>query len=303
MTVIGALLPVFLLIAIGWGLKRAKFPGDDLWPPLERLIYYILFPALLVSTLAQADLSNVSVLPMSVAMVGAMLAVAGLAMVFRRRLGINGGSFSSVFQGSIRCNTYVAIAAAVALFGEPGLALASIGTLCVVPLGNVLAVTVLAKYAGHSAPTARDIAGQIVRNPLVMACLVGIALNIIGFGLPPVIDDLLAIMGRATLALAVMSVGAGLDLSALQGLRRAIVVTMGLKLLAMPVITALACVVLGVEGVTKTSAIMFTAMPTAASSYILARQLGGDSALMAGIVTATTLGAVVSLPVLLAVFT
>lgn len=301
MTIATALLPVFLLIALGWGLKRSGFPGDGFWAPAERLIYYILFPALLVSTLARADLSGVRVVPMAAALVGAVLVVAGAARGLRRRLGLNGGGFSSVFQGAIRCNTYVAFAVASALYGAPGITLASIGTLGVVPLVNVLAVTVLTRHAGRDTPSAGDIAGLLVRNPLIMACVAGLALNATGAGVPPIVDDLLAILGRATLALAVMAVGAGLEIRALHAVRRAVFVTAALKLVAMPLVTAVLCWLFGVEGVTRTTAVLFTAMPTAASSYILARQLGGDSTLMAGIVTATTLAAGVTLPVLLAV--
>ena len=77
---LGALAPVALVIALGWGLRRARFPGDAFWAPAERLTYYVLFPALLVNNLAGAPLAALPVAPMALAMAAAILAGAFVAL-------------------------------------------------------------------------------------------------------------------------------------------------------------------------------------------------------------------------------
>jgi predicted permease len=118
LTTFGALAPVFLLIALGWLLRVRGFPGDPFWPGAERLVYWILFPALLLATTASSDLTGVRTLPVAVALVAAIVATSALAFALRGRLGLDGASFTSVFQGAIRSNTYVGLAGAGALYGE-----------------------------------------------------------------------------------------------------------------------------------------------------------------------------------------
>jgi hypothetical protein len=297
--VVSALLPVFLLIALGWWLKRKGFPGDAFWAPAERLVYFVFFPSLLVTNLSEADLDGLSVGPMATAMVLAVVAMAAIALLLRRRLGLGDPAFTSFFQGAVRSNAYVALAVAGAIFGEAGLTLAAIATAVVVPTVNVLCVTALAHYSEGQRPSLRGILKLLSRNPLILGCLAGILLNVGGAHLPGVIHDPLVIMGRATLPLALTAVGAGLSLKALNHTLRPVFVAALCKLAVLPLLTALACALFGVEGITRAVAILFTAMPTAASSYVLARQLGGDAGLMASMVTVSTLAALISLTVLL----
>ena len=135
-----------------------------------------------------------------------------------------------------------------------------------------------------------------LKNPIIIACLLGATLNVTGFGLPPVIGPILEIIGRAALPLGLMAVGAGLDFTAVREARNAVIGTAALKLAVTPAVTYGACQVFGVTGPAAAVAVMFMALPVSAASYVMSRQLGGDGPLMAGIVTATTLGAAVMLP-------
>src|SRR5918996_5437683 len=126
LTTFGALAPIFLLIALGWLLRERGFLGDAFWPGAERLVYWILFPPLLLLTTAGSDLTGFRTLPIALALVAAILATSALAYTLRGRLGLDGASFTSVFQGAIRSNTYVALAGAGALYGEAGLAVMGI---------------------------------------------------------------------------------------------------------------------------------------------------------------------------------
>ncbi len=299
--IVSALLPIFLLIALGWALKRIGFPGDGFWAPAERLVYFIFFPALLVDTLANADLAGFAVAPMAAALVSAILLMALTALLARRFSGLGNASFTSLFQGMIRSNSYVALAGATALLGDAGLTLASIAAAFVVPTVNILSVTVLAHYTEGQRPGFIGLGRLLGRNPLILACAVGITINLSGLQLPLFLDRLIEVLGRPTLPLALVAVGAGLSITALKTSHAPVIAAALFKLLLLPTFTALGCWVFGVEGVTRQVAVLFTAMPTAASSYVLARQLGGDAVLMASIVTVSTLGALASLPVVLTV--
>lgn len=295
MSLVSALLPVFSLILLGLLLKKIRFPGDKgFWDGAERLIYYVLFPSLLFTNLASAELEAVPVGAMAGVLAGAVLIVTLTLLLIRPLLGIPGAAFSSLFQGAIRQNTYVGLAGAAAIAGSRGLTLASVAIAVLIPLLNLLSVGVLSYFSGGRG-WGRALL-EIVRNPLILACVAGIALNYGGISLPNWIADPLAMLGRAALPLGLLSVGAALRLTVGAGELKAIVLASAAKLLLIPWLVWLGCGQVGLEAQATTVALLFAAVPTSVSSYILARQLGGDEHLMAAIITVQTLLAMVSMP-------
>lgn len=301
--IINALLPVFLIIALGWGIRRMGFADSALWVPLERLIYFILFPCLLVQTLATADLAGVDVGPMGAALLSAIFVMTGGLTVMRARLNLNGAEYSSLFQGAVRWNGFVGIAAASSLFGSAGVTLMAIAIAFMVPTVNLLSIYVLTRHASAQPAHMRAALIAVIRNPLIVACLIGILLNVSGLGLAPVIDTSFDVLGSAALPLGLLAVGAALDLSHMRQFGGPILLGTGLKMLGMPLLVALTTWGFGVEGITRDIAILCASVPGATSSYILARQLGGDARMMAGMITATTVVALVTMPLILALFT
>jgi hypothetical protein len=295
----GALAPVFLLIALGGLLRARGFPGAAFWPAAERLVYYVLFPALLFLTTATSELAGFGLLPLAVALIGALLAVGALALLLGPWLGVDHAGLTSVFQGAIRTNTYVGLGAAGTLYGAAGLEVLGIVIFIVVTTVNLLSVIALIHY-GKKAAGGREVLSSVARNPLILACLAGFALNAAGVDLSGVPHDTLAVLGQASLTLGLLCVGAGLELADLGRKRAAALATCALKLVLMPAVTALACRLLGVEGLSAAIAVLFTAGPISASSYVLARQLGGDAPLMAGLITLTTIAAALTMPLTLA---
>ena len=164
--VIAALLPVFLLIVLGFALRRSLMRLDTQWHGLERLTYYVLFPTLLIQTLVQADLASVPVAGVGGALFLAALVMTLLCLALKplfSRLAIDGPAFTSIFQGATRWQTYVALAVSSNLFGQTGLALASVAMVAIIPLVNVLSVWVLAQYASperQSVRTGRQAGGS-----------------------------------------------------------------------------------------------------------------------------------------------
>lgn len=298
-TVALAILPVFLLIFLGTFLFRTGLLNSEFWAAAERLTYSLLFPALIVATLAKGRLTAGEVLPMVGAIDGAILFMALLALALKPMLRLSGPELGSFVQAVVRMNTYLGLAVTMALFGADGLAKAAIAVAAIVPLVNVLCVTVLVRWGERDGRVRPHLLGQLLRNPLVLASALGIGLNLSGVGLPPVLGPMLEILGRSALALGLLAVGAALDLGAVRRGGALLGVSALLKLLVLPALTLLACLLLGVEGSALGVAVLFNALPTASTAYILARQLGGDHRLMAAMITGQTAISMLTIPLVL----
>lgn len=294
-----ALTPTALLIALGHVLRfRTGLLPDAFWPPAEKLSYYVLLPALIVHSLAMSDLADVPVGAMVAALALPLMAVGAALVALRRRLSLPGPAFTSVFQGAVRFNTYVGVTAAVALYGTQGGALSAIAIAAVVPTVNVLTVLVFARYVSVGTGL-RHVLRGIASNPLILACVVGIGMHVLDFPLPPGIEGFVRALGQASLPLGLLCVGAALDGRSLGTSPRPVIISSTAKFVAMPLLTGVACLLLGVDGLPALIAVLFNALPTASSSYVMARQLGGDAPLMASLVASQTIIAAITLPVAL----
>lgn len=301
--VIAALLPVFLLIVLGFILKRTLLRLDTQWHGLERLTYYVLLPVFLIQTLVKADLSTVPVGGVGGALLLSALAVSLVCLALRpllARAGVDGPAFTSIFQGATRWQTYVALAVSGSLFGTLGLALASVAMIAIVPTVNVLCVTVLAQYASPEKRSAGSIAVTVVSNPLIWACLIGLAINVTHIPLPRLWHEVADALGRSSLAIGLLVTGAGLQLKGLFKPSLAAGVAVVLKLVLMPAIAVTLALQFGITGSSLAVVTICSAVPTASSAYVLARQMGGDAPLLAQIITLQTILAAVTMPVAIA---
>lgn len=294
-----ALGPLFALILLGAALGWARFPGGDFWPLLERFIYYLLFPAMLVATLASADVSQVPVLRLAICLLGGMGLLALGLWLARRHLQLSAPVFTSAFQGVVRFNTYVGVAGAAALHGVSGTTVAAVAVALMVPTANILCVLAFIASGTLGSASLGASAMALARNPLILACVIGIALNLSGIGLPGWSGEAIGLLGDAALPLGLVAVGVALRPQALWHGGKAFWVSSILKLIVTPLVVGGLAWICGLEGVDRDVVLLFAALPTATSAYILARQLGGDAELMAAIITGQTLLAMLTLPLLL----
>jgi hypothetical protein len=285
-----ALLPTLLLIGLGAALRARGFLSDAFWPQAERLAYFVLLPALFFNGLATAKLDSVPVFALVATLALATLAVAALLVAARPLLPVDGPAFTSVFQGGIRFNNYVGVTVAIGLFGASAVPLAAICNAAIVPTVNVLCVLVFARH-GRARMSGRGVARQLAVNPLILSCALGVAFQALAIPLPPGLEPTLRALGAASLPLGLLCVGAALDFSAARRWVGPVSASSFAKFLAMPLAAALIARAVGLEGDALTIVILFQTLPCASSAYILARQLGGDAPLMAGITaTQTALG-------------
>lgn len=301
--VISALLPVFLLIVLGFILRRSLMRLDTQWHGLERLTYYVLFPMLLIQTLVKADLSSVPVAGVGGALMLSALVMSLLCLALRpllSRRSIDGPAFTSIFQGATRWQTYVALAVASNLFGHTGLALASVAMVAIIPLVNVFSVSVLARYAAPEQPSIRAVVMTVVKNPLIWACAIGLAVNVMHLPLPKIWHDVADALGRSSLGIGLLVTGAGLHLEGLLRPSLAASIAVFLKLILMPMLAVALALWFGISGSSLVIVAVCSAVPTSSSAYVLARQMGGDAPLLAQIITLQTILAVITMPIVIA---
>jgi predicted permease len=301
-SILTSLLPVFLIIICGYLFKKSKFPGDDFWPGTEKIVYYFLYPALLFSSSAGASWEFFSVASMVWAILGAMFVMSGILLLLRPRLTRNDASFTSVFQGSLRFTSYIGFAAAFSLFGNEGLYLAAVFITVMIPMVNILCVMVLVRYGGQKSGL-YWIFATVIKNPLIIACLAGMAFNLLGLQLPAMLQNFTIILGRGSLPLGLLAVGASLQVSSIQKAGKEVIYACLLKLALMPLLMWLSCTLFEVDALSTAVAVLFAALPGSPLSYILAKQLGGDTRLMSSIIAVQTGISMVSLPIVIALVT
>ncbi|MDA9469492.1 AEC family transporter [Bradyrhizobium sp. CCBAU 53415] len=301
--VIAALLPVFILIVLGVVLRHSLMRLDTQWHGLEQLTYFVLFPMLLIQTLVKADLSRVPVAGVGGALLLSALAMSLLCLALRpalSRLGIDGPAFSSIFQGATRWQTFVALSIAANMFGDLGLALASVAMVAIIPLVNVFSVAVLAHYAAQEKRSPRAIAMTVIRNPLIWACAIGLAVNLMHLPLPKIWHEVADALSRSSLAIGLLVTGAGLHLKGLLRPSLGAAIGVGLKLVLMPALALGLAAWFGITGNGLAIVAICAAVPTSPSAYVLARQMGGDAPLLAQIITLQTILAAITMPIAIA---
>ncbi len=303
--ILTALVPVFLIIALGTLLRRILLKDPLHWVGLERLTYFVLFPALLIVSAVKADLTKVNVLAVAATLFGTILVLAAGIFLARhqlmRILKVDGPAFTSLFQGSARWNTYIALAVAGGLYGAEGITVAAVALVALIPVINVMAVLILAHYASDTPPTVRSVFAHLLRNPYIWACIIGGALNYTGFPVPKVVLEFGDILGRASLAVGLLVVGGGLAISQLARPKPIVYVASVLKLLVKPSLAIGFGLLLGLTPIELAVVVITASVPAAPAGYVLARQMGGDAALLAEMLTVQIMAAAVTMPLMVGI--
>ena len=293
MHIVNILLPDFLLILFGAILIRVTKWGTSFWEGMERLIYYVLFPALLFYSTARS--------PIDFAQTGTFLQIAMAACISGIVLGwlarplfkAEPMIFASGVQTAFRFNSYIALAIASRLGGPDGTSLMGLIIGFAVPLSNMAAVHALVKNKGN-------LLLELLKNPLLLATLSGVSFNLAGFQLPELASAFLSRLGNASIALGLIMVGAGLRMSGLHAAKGLAAWLLLVKLVAVPAITYGLGIWARLPQEQLTLVVMFAALPTASSCYVLAVRMGGNGPFTAFLISAGTLLSMGTLPVWLA---
>ena len=284
------LFPDFALILLGAAIRRWMHLGDHFWNGVEKLVYFILFPALLINAIIKTRLDLGAALPLLATAFAAMAGGMLLGILPKLVTRLPALTYASLFQCAYRFNSYIALAVAGMLFGSPGIATMGLIVGAAVPLANLVSVWMLARHGEVG------LWREVARNPLIWGTATGFLLNLLGFVPPAPLQAFLGRLADASIALGLITVGAALRLDSSPGVRGYSIWLLGVKLLALPLIALGTGALLGLSGLNYQVVVMFAALPTASSAYILAMRMGGDGRRVAGLISATTLGSMLTLP-------
>ncbi len=289
------LLPDFLLIALGFVVCRHTALDRRIWEAAEKLVYFLLFPVLLFNSILKSPLQPTQTLDLGLAGIGTLVIGVALALAIGRWPGVDKRLHASGAQVAYRFNSYIALALAERLYGAQGLAWMALLMALAIPICNVAAVWPLARHGGHS------YGREIVRNPLIISTVLGLAGNASGLVLPEAMTTTLQRIGLAALPIGLMAVGAGLTLGGLKAAPGLATALLGIRHALLPAVAIGLALALHLPPEQRSIVVLFGALPTAASAYVLAARMGGDGSFVAGLVTVSTLLGMVSVPLWLAV--
>jgi len=294
--ILEALSPIFAIILLGFLVSRTPISNPAVWEGLERLTYYVFFPALLVDRLSNTRIQVEELLDIGYALGLALFVFTILFTGLRKFIAQDQASLSSVYQGGIRFNTYIGLACIEALYGNNGLALAALCLVIYIPLVNVLSVISISATGSGGSNRFVIVIGSVLTNPLVLACLFGLGLNIYDVDVPELAWQVVEVLSQPALPLGLLAVGAGIRLVAIGDQTWQLIVSVFCKLAAFPALVVVCTLLFQVRPSLAAVMLLLTCLPAPPSAYILARQLGGNVSLMANIITLQTIFAFFTIP-------
>jgi malonate transporter len=295
MNTVALLFPDFALIAIGLILFRITDWGAEFWAGAEKLVYFVLFPSLLFYSTAQT--------PLHLETTGAMILISALSTLSAitltwigkpllrsqaRKVPEQALQYECGMQTAYRFNSYIALALMSRLAGEQGAGLAALLIGFGVPLCNIASVHSMVKKDGH-------LLRELARNPLLLATAGGLLFNLLGLTIPEVAGAIFTRMGNAAVAIGLILVGAGLRLAGMHQGKAISAYFISIKLLILPAIAYAMARYAGLPPLQLQILVLFCALPTASSAYILAARMGGNGPLVAFQISAGTILSVFTL--------
>ena len=286
--IFSSLIPIFSLIVIGYLFKKISFPSHEFWPMADKLTYYILMPALLVLTLSKAKFDANSITFILVSILAIFITMI-ILMIFNKFSPTTNDSFTSIVQGGIRFNTYVFLALSGSIFGQNGLILSAIIITFAIPILNIFCITIFALYSQNNKIDFMYLLKSILKNPLIISCVIGALINFSTLQIPISIENLLKILSSAALPMGLLSIGYALVLKEIHSSKKELIVSCFAKFIVLPFFMFVVAKFFALDNMMISILMLFSVLPTAPSAFMLARQLKGDLSLMTGIITVQTL--------------
>lgn len=297
MIVIHAVLPIFLVVALGRAIAATGLIDRIGWSAIERIGLYILFPALIIDVLSTASF-NGSTFAMLAALICGQLLMAAIGLLSHYWPGISKGSVAAIIQSNVRWHTFIGLSVAQAIFGSEGLALLAVAAAGMIPTANLISTSAFAAYS-ETPGSLRDRMVQVITNPLILACFIGGLLNITNFVPTGPIDDALGLVGQSAITVGLLTAGAAINFKSLHANLSKVLTWSLIRVLIMPILAVGLAYLFDINGLSRSIMIVATATPTASAGVILARQLNGDAALAANLIAMQALLVVFTLPLML----
>lgn len=309
--VFSSILPIFLITLLGSIIKKQWLKSEEFWSGLEKLSYFILFPTMLFTYTASINIESMIQVQLIFGLILSTVIISIMLIFYKNYACCNNVAFTSIFQGSIRYNNYFFFGVTNALFGTTGLAIASVIALYMIIVTNILSVMVFAHCMLGQDDKNNNILDLVMlsiklicTNPLIIASLLGFIVNYSGIKLNVGMLNTMTTLSNSALVIGMLNVGAGLQFIASKEkhIINQIMVASLAKLILLPIITAIILFIISIHDTERSVGILYSCMPCSSTSYALSRQLGGDPASMASIITFTTVFSIVSLSILMYIF-
>ena len=291
LTILLGLSPSFLMVILG-GLVRNRLSGNA-WQGLDKLNFEILFPALLFVSAASRPIEVANLLRMAPAVWAILLAGLLLGLLSRRIGPASFLDFAGAWQTAWRFNSAIALVA-VATLSRANEAQMAVAIGLAVPVANIFAVSALSR--GGSLGLWASVK-RVAMNPFLLSSVGGVVVGIVGLPIPAIILSLLQMLAAAAIPIALISVGATMNWSALARLDRFNGAICAIKLIALPTIALIGCIVSDIPPAIGTVLVVFAALPTASAAHVLAAGFGASRELVATLVAQSTLLGAVTLPI------
>lgn len=296
-TILPVISSILLVMLLGYGLSKRLLTEPVFWQGISKLAYWVLFPVLIIRTLANATIDIELLLPLLVIFAVSLILILIYCVWASRLLSQDGPSAASLAQGGIRHNGFIGLAVLFDMFGLPGQEIGALVLAVLVPPTNVLSVlcvSVLVQRKQANSISAL-VVKELLRNPMLIAVAIGLTLNGLAFSMPHILDQSMALLSRAALPLLLLSIGASLSIRALKGDWLVLMVALSTKLLVFPALVLAGALWFNLTPLVTVCLVVFGALPTAVSAYPFIQQMGGNAKLMADIITLQTLASLIGL--------
>ncbi|MFO7830887.1 MAG: AEC family transporter [Desulfuromonadaceae bacterium] len=300
--ILETLFPIIALVVLGYGVRRTEFVPLEFFRASDKLVYFIFFPAMLfwkVSTATGSDAVDASLIWAGIAAVSAVFLASTVFILKGGVAPFQAGSFS---QSCYRFNTYIGMAVVLQAMGDAGVVQFAVLVGILIPIINVMAVTILIWFSGQEMTRAqkqRYLVRALASNPLIIACVAGLLLSASGLALPAFVNNTFSLASMVALPLALISIGSAFSFKHLPGYFRLSGVAVLFKLVMLPLVGAACLYLFGVEGSAFKAAMIFFCLPTSTAIYVLSSQLNSDTHLASASIVLSTMASFVSLSLVL----
>jgi hypothetical protein len=303
---VSGILPVALLIFLGYVLKKSGFLPLSVWGPIEKFAVSVLYPGFLIPAIWHADFTGLAVGPISAGVFGSLFVAVALGFGLKPVLRLSGPTFTSVFQGLMRFNSFIFIPIVTAIYGPPVMKTAAVAISILIPMSNMVCILVLARWGepddGVTDRSLKALSTKLFSNIIFLSCLLGLLLNFIHAPSLIWVDKTFTMLGEAAIPTGLILAGVGLDFAYVAKKPWLVSSVSLFKVLIMPILSWSLCYLMGGDRLAQGIALACAGSPCAAAAYVQARQMGGDGPLLAAIIALTTTLSAITVPSLLWLF-
>ena len=285
---IKAVIPMFLMLALGYGGRLMKLTDDSLSAKMNSLYFKMLFPFLMFHNIYASRIDEVLSLRLIVFAVAAVMAVYGAATLFTLRIEKSARSRGAMIQAIYRSNFVImGLPVATNIYGHGNVGVTAVLVAIIVPLFNVLAVLTLEIYRSSKVRPGKILL-NIAKNPLIGGAFLGIAFSILGIRLPGIIESTVSDISACATPVALMILGSSFKFSGAAKVRRNLTIAGAAKLIAVPGLVLPAAALMGFRDIAFVSLVGIFAAPCAISSFTMAQEMDSDYELAGASVVFTT---------------